>query len=45
MKGSDELDFGYIIPGHGFEGKQHLINDSANLRLMYDSYKKGPIIE
>ena len=43
---SDELQFGFIIPGHGFKGKQHALEDCDDITEMYEFYKgkKPPII-
>lgn len=35
----DEVQFGYIIPGHGFKGKQHALESDNNVIEMYDAYK------
>lgn len=35
-----ELQFGYILPGHGKKGKQVLISSNEDLQNMYESYKK-----
>ena len=35
----------HIMPGHGFKGKQQLVDSDADVATMYDSYKKKtPII-
>jgi hypothetical protein len=46
IKDSDEIQFGYIIPGHGFKGKQHPLEESDDISGMYEAYngKKHPII-
>ncbi len=45
IKSTDGVQFGYIMPGHGFKGKQQLVDSDADVATMYDSYKKKtPII-
>ena len=45
IKDTDGMEFGYIIPGHGFKGKQYAINSDEDVTQMYDVYqKKKPII-
>ena len=46
IKDSDTITFGYIIPGHGFKGKQRALQDDDDITGMYDAYngKKSPII-
>ena len=36
---TDELEFGYILPGHGAQGKQQWIVEAEDLRDMYEDYK------
>ena len=43
IKDSDEIRFGYIFPGHGFKGKQHVLQDDHDINGMYDAYNgKNP---
>ena len=45
IKDTDGMEFGYIIPGHGFKGKQYAINSDEDVTQMYDVYKKKkPIV-
>ena len=46
IKDSDAIQFGYIMPGHGFKGKQRALQDDEDIGGMYDAYsgKKPPII-
>ena len=45
-KDSDEVTFGYMMPGHGYKGKQHALLGNDDVTDMYDLYKgkKTPII-
>ena len=44
-KDSDNLQLGYIIPGHGLKGKQHSIDSDLDIDSMYDVYGvRSPII-
>ena len=36
---SDEVQFGYILPGHGFKGKQHGLDSDDDIIEMYDVYR------
>ena len=35
-----DFNYGYIIPGHGAKGRQQPINNSNDLKSMYDMYEK-----
>ena len=37
--GENKFDFGFILPGHGFKGKQLLLSSDSDLDIMYNHYK------
>ena len=40
------MQFGYMIPGHGFKGKQHPLENNDDIIRMYEIYKgKNPPIK
>lgn len=39
-----ELQFGYVVPGHGKKGKQLEISTANDLDAMYEIYQKKPEI-
>ena len=44
IKDSDAIQFGYIMPGHGFKGKQRALQDDEDIGGMYDAYSdKKPL--